>query len=85
MVERSVEVKAPLHDRDQYVNGDRSPDLSLDCILTGAVKGLDPQVLFDPFEEQFNFPRDLYSSAIVNAGRSKLFVRKTSVRSCSES
>jgi hypothetical protein len=30
--------------------------LGFHCVLTGGQKSLDPQVLFDPFEEQFNLP-----------------------------
>ena len=38
------------------VDGDGNPDLCLDRILGGAEEGLDPQVLFDPFEKQFDLP-----------------------------
>lgn len=40
-------------DSHKNVNGDGDPDLSLDCILGGSVKRLDPKVLFDPFEEGY--------------------------------
>ena len=42
--------------RDQHVSADRDPDLRLDCVLAGAKKGLDSQVLFYPFEEQLDLP-----------------------------
>ena len=38
------------------VNADRDPDLGLHGIGAGAVEGFDPQVLLDPFEEQFDMP-----------------------------
>ena len=38
------------------VNADRDPDLGLYGVGAGAVEGLDPQVLLDPFEEQFDVP-----------------------------
>ena len=41
---------------DEQVNGDSAPDLGAHGVGTGAVKGFDAQVLFDPFEEQFDLP-----------------------------
>ena len=38
------------------VNADRDPDLGLHGIGAGGVEGFDPQVLLDPFEEQFDMP-----------------------------
>jgi len=43
-------------DGDQYVGGHGAPDLRLDRILAVAQEFLDPQVLFDPLEEQLNLP-----------------------------
>ena len=37
--------------RNQNVNADRNPDLSLDSILACGNKAFDSKVLFDPFEE----------------------------------
>ena len=45
-----------LDDGHQHVNGHRNPDLSFDGILAISVKGLDPQVLLDPLEEEFHLP-----------------------------
>ena len=42
--------------RDQDVNCDCDPDLRLDRIFGCPIKGLDPQMLFDPFEEDFDPP-----------------------------
>src|SRR6185369_14547240 len=35
---------------------DRDPDLSLQSILGSTVERLDSQMLFDPFEEEFDLP-----------------------------
>ena len=43
-------------DGDQHIGGDSAPDLRLDGVLAGAEKALDAQVLFDPFEEEFDLP-----------------------------
>jgi hypothetical protein len=43
-------------DGDQDVHRDGDPDLGLEGVLGGAVEGLDPQVLLDPFEEEFDLP-----------------------------
>ena len=43
---------------NSYQNIDRNcnPDLCFYRILRGAVKGLDPQMLLDPFEKEFYVP-----------------------------
>lgn len=43
--------------QDIYAYGD--PYFRLDRIDRGAVEGLDPQILFDPLEEQFHLPATL--------------------------
>ena len=48
-----------LDDGDQHVYTDRDPYLCLHGILRGPVKRLDPQMLFDPFEEELNLPSTL--------------------------
>ena len=45
-----------LQDGDEQVNGDGRPDLGVHGVGRGAVKGFDAQVLFEPFEEQFDLP-----------------------------
>jgi len=45
-----------LYDRNECVNRDRHPDLRPDGVLRRPVKRLNPQVLFDPTEEQFDLP-----------------------------
>jgi hypothetical protein len=49
-------MQAFLGNRDQHVSADRNPDLRLDRVLGGSVKRLDPQMLFDPLEEQLDLP-----------------------------
>lgn len=38
------------------IHGDSDPDLCFDRVFGGSIKGLDPQGLLDPFEEQFHLP-----------------------------
>lgn len=55
-VETERDVEALFDDGHQHVHRHRIPDLGAHGILGGAVEGLDAQVLFDPFEEQFDLP-----------------------------
>jgi hypothetical protein len=41
---------------DQHISADRDPDLRLDRVLGRTEKCLDPQMLLDPLEEQFDLP-----------------------------
>ena len=41
---------------DEQINGDGGPDLSAHRVGRRAVKGFDAQMLFDPFEEEFDLP-----------------------------
>ena len=41
---------------DEQVNGDGNPDLGAHRVGRRAVKGLDAQMLLDPFEEEFDLP-----------------------------
>jgi len=45
-----------LENGDEQVHAHRDPDLSLHRVVRVAEKGFDPQMLFDPFEEQFDLP-----------------------------
>ena len=58
-VETEFEVELFLDDRNQDVGGHSNPDLGLDRVLGSAVEGLDPEMLFDPFEEKFHPPATL--------------------------
>ena len=55
-VERGVEGEALLDDCDEDVDRDGDPDLGLHCIFGCPEEPLDPQMLLDPFEEQFDLP-----------------------------
>lgn len=45
-----------LHDGDEHIYREGDPDLSQDCILGGAIEGLDSQMLFEPTEEELHLP-----------------------------
>ena len=51
-----AEIESLFDDRDQNINGDCDPYLSLHRILGRAEKRFAAQVLFDPFEKQFHLP-----------------------------
>lgn len=44
------------NDGDEHVNADGNPDLGLHGVLGVAVEAFDVEVLFDPFEEEFDTP-----------------------------
>ena len=54
--ERPIDAQFAFDDRDQDVDADRDPNLRLHGVRIVAVEGFDPQILFDPFEEQFHLP-----------------------------
>ena len=49
-------MQAFLQNGDEQVNGDGGPNLGVHGVRACAVKGFDAQMLFDPFEEQFDLP-----------------------------
>jgi hypothetical protein len=51
-----IEFQGFLHDGNEDVNGNGDPDLSLHGVFCGAIEGLDPEMLLDPFEKQFHLP-----------------------------
>ena len=55
-VEAAVAAEFLFHDRDKYVHTDRDPDLGLHRVVARTVEVFDPQMLFDPFEEQLSLP-----------------------------
>ena len=62
-LQKSVELEFQrqplLDDRDERVNCDGHPDLRPHGVLRCPIERLDPQVLFDPAEEQFDLPAKL--------------------------
>ena len=59
-------MKLLLDDGNEHVGRHGAPDLRLDCVLAGAQKTLDAQVLLDPLEEQLHLP-----SVLVQGGNSQ--------------
>jgi hypothetical protein len=55
----------------EQVNGDGDSHLGTHGVLRCAVEGIDSQMLFDPFEEEFDIP-----AAAVKVGRSSTPVRR---------
>jgi len=49
-------MKFLFHDGDKQVGADCDPDLRFDRVRGRAVECLDPQMLLDPFEEEFDLP-----------------------------
>ena len=72
-------MKLLLDDGNEHIGRHSAPDLRLDCVLAGAQKALDAQVLFDPLTEQFQLPAILVQAAMVSAGRVVLLVKNTGV------
>jgi len=58
-VEREFQRQPLLDDGDERVNCDRHPDLRPHSVPRCPIERLDPQVLFDPTEEQFDLPAKL--------------------------
>lgn len=49
-------MKSFANNSNQYVYAHSGPDLGFDCVLGATKEAFDPQMLFDPFEEQFDLP-----------------------------
>ena len=54
--ERPIDAQFAFDDRNQNLDADRDPNLCLHGVRIVAVESFDPQILFDPFEEQFHLP-----------------------------
>jgi hypothetical protein len=59
-------------DCHQHINGDGNPDLGLDRIVAGAIESFDSEMLFDPFEEQFDLPATLIKLSDSQCGERKV-------------
>ena len=68
-VETLVETELFLDDRNENIHRYRDPDLRLHGVFGGAVKGLDSQVLFDPFEKEFDAPPRLVELSHSQCGK----------------
>ena len=71
-VEGVIEGKPFLDDGDKYVGGHRRPNLNLHRVRRSAPKALDPQMLLDPFEEQFDLPTLMVDSRYGLCGNLKI-------------
>ena len=58
-VEAAVNPQFLFHNGHKDIHADGNPDLGFHRVVAGAVKGFDSQMLFDPFEEQFDLPAAL--------------------------
>jgi hypothetical protein len=56
-------LQALLDDGDEDIDRYRDPDLRLDRILRRTEETLDPKMLLDPLEEQFDLPAVLVERA----------------------
>jgi len=68
-VERDRQRQFLLDDGRQDINRDGHPDLYLHRIFGGSVKCLDPEVLFDPAEEQLDLPAELVKQGDGQGGK----------------
>ena len=71
-----VQLQGFLHDGHKNINGDGDPDLSFDCILGGAIKGLDPEMLLDPFEKQLDLPAAAIEVGNRDSGKNEVVGQK---------
>ena len=55
-VQRFLGFQSLLCDRHHQVSADRRPDLAAHSVVTAAVETANSQMLFNPFEEQFDLP-----------------------------
>jgi hypothetical protein len=78
-VERKLQGQPLLDDRDKRVNCDGHPDLGPDGILRRPVKRFNPQVLFDPTEEQFDLPAELIELSDHQRGQKKIIRQESQV------
>ena len=61
-VQAPFELQFLFDDGHEHVDTDRDPHLSLHGVVGRAVESLDPQMLFDPLEEQLDLPAALVES-----------------------
>src|SRR5262249_53659154 len=64
------------HDGDEDVGSDRGPDLDFDGVGRSSEEAFDPQVLFDPFEKQFDLPSLFVDSRDDRRGNLKIIGEK---------
>ena len=79
-VQVQMEWQLFLQDGYQHVDRDGSPDLGLHGTGRSAIECLDPQVLFDPLEEEFHFPATVVELGDREGGQGKVVREKDEVR-----
>ena len=75
LVKTLRDVQFLFEDRDHHMDAHSNPDLRLDSVGRRAGKALDPEILFDPLEEQFHLP-----AAFVEQGNGQRRQRKVARR-----
>jgi len=70
-VETLRQVQFLFENRNHHIDAHSNPDLRLDSVGRRAEKALDPEILFDPLEEQFHLP-----AAFVEQGNGQRRQRK---------
>ena len=76
-VEAQVQVQPLPDDGYQDVDRDGDPHLRLDCVLRDSEERLDPEMLLDPPEEEFDLPALLVQQGDAFWGKEKSLERKT--------
>lgn len=71
-VKRNLERQAILDDRRADIGRDGDPDLRLHGVLRSPIEGLDPNVLLDPSEEQFDLPTKLIKQSDGQCGQGEV-------------
>ena len=72
-----LQIKTFTNDGNKNVSGNGNPYLSFNRIFGSAVEGLDSQMLFDPFEKQFDLPATLVKVGNRQCGKKKVVGQKT--------
>lgn len=71
--ERPIDAQFAFDDRHQDVDADRDPNVRLHGVRIVAVSSFDPQILFDPFEEQLHLPTALVQLRDRQRGEREVF------------
>ena len=79
IIEWGLQVRPFPDDCDESVNCDGHPELRSYGILRCPLKRFDPQVLFDPTEEQFHLPTDFVEFGNRQSGQRKIIRQEDQV------
>jgi len=71
-VKRDLDRQALLDDRRKDIGRDGDPDLRLHGVFRSPIECLDPKVLFDPAEEQFDLPAELIEQGDGQCGQGEV-------------